>query len=693
MKSKENTLHLVVIDDSSNDAETVSNMLRNAGHAVRTTRVEDAEDLRKSLAEQDCDMVLAKLEIPFFSAAEAVAVIHEMKLEVPLVLIEESGKHPGALACLKAGARDTVSLADPERLQHVVLREVGDLDLRRRLADCEHALAQANARAQALVNTSRDAIAYVHEGMHIYANDSYVQMFGYQDVAEIDGMPLLSMVSPDDHGKFKDFLRRMARDQSGTGSLQVSAFKANATEFQVTMEFSPTTYEGEQCIQVIIRDQNLSRELEQRLHNLSRQDLLTGLYNRQYFLDELQQTVAGGRQRGAVLYLEPDQFRNLREELGIAASDLLLADLAVLLKEILGDTTVELARFDSYAFTILAAEVEDDEAAALAGRIVRAVEAHVADAGSRSVSLTCSVGVSLFNESLTDAQEVLRRAEKARRKATVAGGNRVEVYNPAAEDMAEKERVLLWTKKLKLALRDNAFYLVFQPIVSLHGDPNENYEAYLRMSDEGKEVDPREFIPLAEQTGLMAAVDRWVLHNAVKVLAERWRDGKRTNLFVNLSGASLKDPTLLGWMRELLRAARLEGGCLVVEVAENVAQANLRTLKPFFDGLKQLHVRTALDHFGAAPNAIHLLRHIRTDFLKLEGSLVSSITRDPEQQKRLKGLAKAAKEAKCQTVAEFVEDANTLAVLWGSSIDYIQGHFLQPPIREMNYDFSGEASL
>ncbi|MGE0081235.1 MAG: EAL domain-containing protein [Thiohalomonadaceae bacterium] len=693
MKSKEDALHLVVIDDSSNDAETVSNMLRNAGHAVRATRVEDAEDLRKTLTAQPCDMVLAKLEIPFFSAAEAVAVIREMKLEVPLVIIEESGKHPGALACLKAGARDTVSLSDPERLEHVVLREVGDLNVRRRLAECELALAQANERAQELVDTSRDAIAYVHEGMHIYANESYVQMFGYQDVAEIEGMPLLSMVSPDDHGKFKEFLRRMGRDHQGTGSLQVRAFKADATEFQVTMEFSPTTYEGEHCIQVIIRDQTLSRELEQRLHDLSRQDLLTGLYNRQYFLDVLQQTVVDGRQHGAVLYLEPDQFRALREELGIAASDLLLADLAALLKDELSDDSLVLARFDSYAFTVLAPDIEDERAAALAAHIVKAVEGHVADAGGRTVSITCSVGASLFNESVTDAQEVLRRAEKARRTAMEAGGNRVEVYNPAAEEMAEKERALLWTKKLKIALRDNAFYLVFQPIVSLHGDPNENYEVYLRMTDDGKEVDPTEFIPVAEQTGLMAAVDRWVLHNAVKVLAERWRSGKRTNLFVNLSEASLKDAKLLPWIRELLKAARLEGNCLVVEVAENVAQANLRLLKPFFDGLKQLHVRTALDHFGAAPNATNLLRHIRTDFLKLEGSLVSSVARDVQQQRRLKDLTNAAKEAKCQTVAEFVEDANTLAVLWGSGIDYIQGYFLQRPIRELNYDFSGEASL
>ncbi len=692
MKPREEALHLLVIDDSSNDAETVSNMLRNAGHAVRATRVEDGEDLRNSLAHH-CDMVLSKLEIPFFSASDALAIIQDMKLDVPLVVLEEAGKHAGALACLQAGARDMVSLEHPAWLVHVVLREAGDLHTRRRLAECERALAQANGRAQALVDTSRDAIAYVHEGMHIYANDSYLQMFGYQDPAEIEGMPLLSMVGPDDHARFKDFLRRLGKEQTANSSLEVQAFKADATEFRVTMEFSPTMYEGEHCIQVVIRDQSSSRELEKRLDDLSRQDLLTGLFNRQYFLEELNQAVATAREHGALLYIEPDQFRRVREEIGIAASDLLVADLAGLLRDTLAGTSAVVARFDSYAFTALLPGQDDAQAQALAERLVKAVEAHVADAGDRSVSVTFSIGIALFNESIVDAQEVLSRAEKARRKAADAGGNQVVVYNPAAEEMAEKERALVWTRKLKLALRDNAFYLVYQPIVSLHGDANENYEVYLRMSDEGHEVDPTEFIPVAEQTGLMAAVDRWVLHHAVKVLAERWHAGKRTNLFVNLSEASLKDPNLLPWIRELLKAARLEGGCLVVEVAESVAQANLRVLKPFFDGLKQLHVRTALDHFGSAANATNLLRHIRTDFLKIEGSLVSSLARDKAQQQRLKELTTAAKGAQSRTVAEFVEDANTLAVLWGSGVDYIQGYFLQRPIRELNYDFSGEASL
>jgi EAL domain-containing protein (putative c-di-GMP-specific phosphodiesterase class I) len=187
----------------------------------------------------------------------------------------------------------------------------------------------------------------------------------------------------------------------------------------------------------------------------------------------------------------------------------------------------------------------------------------------------------------------------------------------------------------------------------------------------------------------MVAIDRWVLHNTVRTLLERRRAGKNTNLFVNLGEASVRDPNLLSWLRELLKAARLDGSFLIVEIAEAVAQANLRNAKALIEGLHQLHVRTAIDHFGAAANSVHLLRHIQPTYLKLDGSLMTQFSRSVEQQRQVKELTTAAKQSKCLTVAEFVEDANTLAALWSCGVDYIQGFFLQRPGRELNYDFAG----
>ncbi len=686
--NKEDVLRLIVIDDSSNHAETVSNMLRNAGQAVRATRVEDDEDLREALSSHSWDMILARPAIPYFSALDALSVVAQMEAEVPLIVLDEGADENRVIELLNAGARDAVALSNPSRLIHAILREAEDAKKRHLHRNCEQQLRESNRRAQSLVDSSRDAIAYVHEGMHIYANESYLQMFGYSDMAEIEGMPIMNMVSVADHNSFKEFLRGYIKGQGGTSELKVHGLRADGSESQITMEFSPASYEGEPCSQIIIRDQNISKELEQKLDSLSKQDLLTGVYNRQFFMDSLRSLAGKPGKKGAVLYIEPDKYKQIREEIGIAASDMLITDIASILNNQLRDQDI-IARFESHVFTVILPDGNVAHAQTIAKSMLAAVEEHIFDTGGQSVALTCSIGIAAYSEAIRDAQDVLNRAEKAQGRAVEAGGNTFHLYNPAAEEMAAHEQASLWSGRLKQALRDNNFRLLYQPIVSLQGDGHENYEVLLRMLDEsGKDILPSEFIPAAEQTGLMVAVDRWVLAHAVKTLAERHRGGKRTNFFVKLSAASLRDSKLLPWLRDLLKAARLEANTLTLEVSESVASNNLKLLKMLVEGLQQLRIRLALDHFGQAPNYANLLRHCNADFLKIDGGIVGEIARNQSAQAKLKEITAEAKQAGKSTIAEFVEDANTLALIWSSGVDYIQGYFLQEPSVELNYDFT-----
>jgi len=686
----ESTLHLIVIDDSSNDAEVVSNMLRNAGHAVRTTRAEDDEDLRKALEQQHWDMILTKLEIPFFSTLDVLSVVEQTGRDLPVIILADpKSDMERVVESLRAGARDAVPVNESGRLECALIREFRALNERRRHAQCQALLKETNERAQALVESSRDAIAYVHDGMHIFANESYLDMFGYSDPGELEGMPILNMVRPDDHEKFKAFLRDYMKDRAQATELDVNTVRAEGEEFAVTMEFAPAVYEGESCIQIIIRDQRANQELEKRLDEVSRTDLQTGAFNRQFFLDKFEQAVTRTTRSGALLYIEPDSFADLRQKLGINGSDMLLGEIANLLKVHLPQAKSLLARFEGHTFTALVMDVEEEAAKQLARKIVAAAHEHVAEVGGTTATFTCSIGAVLFSDGSGDPQQLLARGEKALRAAQRDGSGSVHVYNPAAEEMAEKERTALWTRQLKLALRENRFHLVFQPIVSLHGDQNENYEVFLRMRDtEGNELPPAEFMPAAEQAGLMVAIDRWVLHHAVRVLADRRAQGRSTNLFVKLSGQSLRDAKLLPWLRDLLKAAQLEGGLLTIEVSEAVAQTNLKALKVLTEGLAQLRVRLAVDHFGLAANAANLLRHSGAHFVKIDGSIVGGVGRDPEKQERIQALAAMAKEGGHLTIGETVEDANTLATLWSFGLDYVQGHFLQEPGPSLDYDFS-----
>jgi len=230
--------------------------------------------------------------------------------------------------------------------------------------------------------------------------------------------------------------------------------------------------------------------------------------------------------------------------------------------------------------------------------------------------------------------------------------------------------------------------MMFQPIVSLHGEPGGHYEVLLRMLDEdNSEIQPGEFIPAAEQANLMHFVDRWVMVNCFVMLSKLHREGKKTRLFIKLSNASICDPDLLGWLRDRIQTLKLDPDSLVFEISEESALNFLKQAKALVIGLNELHCRTSLSGFGMEQNTYQSLNHLKVNYIKVHMKLIHGLAQNVEHQEKVKEVAEQANAQNIQTIAAFVEDANSLAVLWQCAVDFIQGYFLQQPNTEMNYDF------
>lgn len=682
------TIQLIVIDDSSNYAESIASTLKNKGYAVRTEKAEDDEDLRNLAIKGNWDMILAKPEIPFFTATDALSTLQQIKSPLPLLIIADDCSQEKIQELLDAGARDAVYTSHKSHMVHVVLREVECARLSKRYHECQILLDEANNRAQALVDSSRDAVTYIHDGMHIYSNESYLQMFGYSDPAELEGMPVMNLIAGSQQAQFKEFLRKYTTGKTGN-ELEVCAQHADGKELNIKMEFSSASYDGEPCIQIIIRDQSASKELEQKLKDMSKLDLVTGVYNRQFFFEVLGSLVGKKGFKGAVFFVEPDNFTSIKENLGISGTDAFLADFAGVLKKTLQKGKNFVARLENKTFTVVMQGVNEEQSVELGKRLLHLIEEHIFETDGNTLTVTASMGVGVYSEATTSAQQVIDRAEKAFGESDGAGGNTVSVYTPDASEMGDSEQVAMWTKKIKQALKEGNFRLLYQPIVSLTGDEAENYEVLLRMLDEQKqEIMPNEFFPAADKAGLAAALDRWVIAHAVKAMATRQRTGINCNLFVKITGATLKDRTLLPWLRDLAKAAKLKPKSLVLEVSEDVANSNLKAIKVLIDGLKQLHIRFALDNFGTAINYANLLKHCDADLLKLSREVITTLAAEKESQDKVKEITVVAKKLNKQTVANGVEDARTLSTIYSTGVDYIQGYFLQEPHHEMDYDFS-----
>ncbi|MCK4865664.1 MAG: diguanylate cyclase, partial [Gammaproteobacteria bacterium] len=559
--SNEKLLRVLTIFDSSEEAEVLVNVLRKAGYIIRDIRVEDDEDMETAIEENPLDIILAKQTMPIFNAKQAIKLMVTSGRDIPLIVVTPKSQEATAIEVLNMGARDAVASDQGERLKFIVQRELNDLQNRRALRRNEKLLHETEKRTRNLIDSSRDAIAYVHDGAHIYANNAYLKMFGYADLEDIEGMPILDMVTSDQHVKLKEFLRGYAKGQITDDNLDVVGQHTEGKTFNITMEFSSASMEGESCSQIIIRDQAQSKELEKQLNVLSKQDLLTGLYNHTYFIEQADKMISravDGQAKGSLLYIMLDKYEDIKNNVGISGRDLVLTDIATVLKEKVSNLGL-LARFEGAVFTLLLNNADQAQAEKVAGGICKLVHNHISEVNQKSIATTCSIGITTINETTSNLHDCLSRAEKGALAAEKSGGDQFSIFNPAIEEMAEKEQFSVWATKIKVALKENKFHLLYQPVVSLRGEPGAHYEVLVRMTDDdGKDILPSEFLPAAEEMGLINYVDRWIIAHVFMLLAERMKQGTSTRFFIKLSTGSLTDLEFLPWITERLKSLRLD---------------------------------------------------------------------------------------------------------------------------------------
>ena len=692
--NREEILRLVVIEESQNDAEAIGNILRNAGHAIRLDYAANREDLEAALDQSTPDLVLCAKGLEAISLEEALAVATEREEPLPVIAIGDTVDEPQIIETLRTGAEDLVSFDEPEHLRLVVRRVQRTLECRKALRHYQQVSSECERRCRALLDSSRDAIVYVHDGMHVYANQSYLNMFGFKEPEEIEGTPILDMVAGEQHGDLKKFLRNFPNNNAGESQIKLKCQSQGKGTFNAVMEFTAASIDGEPCTQIVIRDQStLDSDLEQKLKFLSNQDPVTGLFNRQYFMGELELAVehaSSGSEGSAMLYILLDNFKLVKESVGLAGSDLVVSAAAKIVQDEAGDYGFA-ARFGDSTFTVLTSDRDVETATDLAERVRHAIEQHIFDVDGRSLPVTCSVGISIIGDGAPSTREVLARADLACEVARSSGGNQVHVHNPVTDERRSQDRDEQWNLLIHRALQDNLFHLVYQPIVSLQGAGSEKYEVLLRLkNEEGEEVLPGQFLPVAEQSGQTVVIDRWVIVNALSVLAERRQEGSDTVFFIKLSGATLADPELPLWINEQLKNLHVPADTVVFEIAEVDAAQNLKYAKAFVTAISALRCKTSLEHFGSSPNSFQLLKHLDVDFLKIDGTFSHNLMSDSNNQAMIKSIIEMARSMNKQCIAESVEDAGSLSVLFQYGVNYIQGYFLQEPHEELDYDFSGE---
>ncbi len=428
------------------------------------------------------------------------------------------------------------------------------------------------------------------------------------------------------------------------------------------------------------RDITERRRFESMLLRMATYDSLTGLLNRRGFQEALEQhlQLVGGGLRGAVLLLDIDRFKDVNDTLGHQAGDEVLFQLAALMREVMDGHVV--ARFGGDEFVVILTGVGPRAVRAYCERLIQALARRTFVADGAGLSISVSIGAALFPAHGDTLRDLLSRADLAVYEAKGAGGGRLTTYSPRFQMTGRMQARREWHNRLRDAIEHDRLALYCQPVVRLSDGAPEHYELLVRFrSAQGAVLPAKQFIPTAEQVGLIQRIDRWVVAQAVDLLGRLDEQGSTTSLALNLSGWAFADRAMLDYLRQTLRDAGVRPERLIVELTENSAISDLAKAARFVEALRALGCRFALDDFGGGYSSLRYLSRLAVDYLKIDAGFVRELRRSDTDREIVRAVARLARDLGIRTVAEGVHDQAALQDVRAIGTDCAQGYHLGRP--------------
>jgi len=675
---------IVVLHPSTDEARALGGRLAADGIEADYHHLRSREELAALLqdAERGTDLVLVH---PQLEPSAIMLLLHGQ--DIPVIVL--GGGPDETLEALQAGARDVVDAAATAQLAHAARRELDALRARR---DADRYRTHADNLEQglhALIEAEPSPMACIRGDLHIDANAAYLVMFGIESQDALRATPFLDVVAPEQRQKLEQFVARFRQTQDAGRRLHTRLQARDGRAMDAEIMLHPGQGKNSDCTRIVVASPEPCPEEGPcpKPARLAQHSLLTAFHNRQQFMDELAARVAragGAAGNSTLLYIAIDNLAGLGEKLGPDAATHIVADIAATIHTTLKAGNL-MAQFGRDAFAVLVDGGGAGSVRAFSETLRKGIEQHVWQEGGQAIIDTCSICIYQITTQLEDPIQAIQQAEAVCRKAQEEGGNRIAMHPDTA---ARYEQEQQGGKRIREALVNNRFRLFYQPIANLHGEPMEMYEVLLRMlGDDGAILFPGQFFPSPVDHRLMNTLDRWVIDHAILQLEEIQRTGKRPLLFIKLSNALFEDDTLSEWLMHRASKAPAAAAGSVLEINEADALEHLDQAKAFVREATGSGFRVALTRFGSSVNSAGILQHLPVTFVKLDGDLVKSLVTDEKGRKTVRVLTKTAHDAGPQVIADYVENAETLAQLWQAGVDYASGYYIQIPTRTADFDF------
>ncbi len=686
-------LNLLVIDEDQLYAERLVSLLSAYYDEVNLGFLDDKEELLKSLRQQWDVLVFGRAYDMSFT--DVVGIVQEQSIDLPIIGLmsddmASTGRNDDGLPAVIDGVMVKALLAEKETqvvmaicLQHANLRSL------RQLTTLRHVLSEAEQRANILIKNSKSAVAYIDQGIHIFANDPYLKLFNIESMDDIIGLPVIDFIAGGDSVKgFKEFLRQFDKGDREQVEFNFESRRMDGSTFEAKLQLAAATLDGEPVTQIIIQQNNSNAaEIAKRLAAAERQDNLTGLNNRRGFeehFESLYQSVSAGKTSAGLLYIQLDNIGKISSSLGLQGVDTTIQQVAQMLEQTV--TKGHISRFSDTAFTVLVENSSSQALIDLAENIRQHISDRLIEVDERTTNTTVSIGIVKMESNAAEPQVLLERAIDAINHISIQTanqGNAYHLYDPSEHANSDDSAL---AEYLAGAITHNYFELFFQPIYDINQDRSDFFEVYLRLplaDADNTVLTPDKFMTVAKSHHLREKIDRWVLINACKQLNEVRKTHPKARILVQLTSASLVDKKISSVASQLINAIGGEAGALTVQFNEQDVANHLTVAKSQFAALSNINCQVGIYNFGASAKSIEIAELVQPDMTRLARDYVSDISK-PENLEAIKSLIVRATELNIDVLMPYIEEAATMSVSWSVGARYLQGYYLEMPSKTMS---------
>lgn len=698
---------VLLMDSSPTARSALKRLISQHGYEVEVAR-SAAEGMQMAIA-QPFDIALVDFHLPDENGATLIGALHHhpQTRHLMVAVLADHYSDEIIVQSLAAGAAECLSKSETRELFLARLASLARNVRDRRAIDAER------RRLEGILAAVGDGVFGVEDdGTILFVNPAATRILGYQDSRALIGRRAPVLIHPGSHGGWDstelDMLSLCYRDGKTLSNWQSVFWTAGRLPIPVEGTVHPLHVDGARRGSVVaFRDVSARRKLEEQLRWQAEYDSLTGLHNRAWFeriLDtELQRLHVTG-EHSALLFVDMDRFKYINDTAGHSAGDQLLVEVSRRLRAHLRSED-QIARMGGDEYAILLHNVCETDIALIADTLRTAVCMAPFSHAGKTYRITLSIGATSLDRRTPSPEAAMARADLACYRSKNAGRSRCHVYNPEHDDLTTMSEELGWSTRLLDALAEGRFELVFQPIVPLHGIEQEVdqvsaplwqrqflrnpgtpmiFEALLRLRDvNGQLILPSAFMPSAERFGLMADLDRCAITRAIDALHEARHHWRPIALTVNLSADSLADDSLPDFVTHCLAQRDVNPSALIFEITESRTLQDIVGVQTLLRRLRLLGCKIAIDDFGTGFSTFAYLRQLDADFLKIDGSIVQGLPDDALDRTVIAALASIAESTGKLTVAEWVENVETLKVLHECGVNFAQGFVIGHPLGQL----------